>query len=235
MRQRAEFFVIEGLDGSGVTTQAERLKNWLDHKGYEVALTKEPTNGPVGAVIRLHLARRLFFEKAKDSFAPLDDYTLALLFAADRMDHLDNVILPMLDSGIMVISDRYYLSSLAYQSLKLDLGWIKQINSNCMRPDLTLFIDVPAQICKKRIERQRWHVELYEEIETLERVRQTYLKIIRELLFEGQRIEIINGNQPAQKVQGEVINVIKKILSKSAVGTLEQSSYLPLLEKSERK
>ncbi len=227
MQRRAKFFVIEGLDGSGVTTQAERLKNWLDKRGYEVSLTKEPTDGPVGALIRLHLARRLFFEKAKDSFAPLDDYTLALLFAADRMDHLNNVILPRLDSGIIVISDRYYLSSLAYQSLKLDLGWIKQMNSNCMRPDLTLFIDVPAQISKKRIERQRWHVELYEDIEILERVQQSYLKIIRELLLEGEKIKIINGNQPVQKVHSEVTNAIKKALSKTGVRSLEQLTYLP--------
>lgn len=226
MQRRAKFFVIEGLDGSGVTTQAERLKNWLDKREYEVSLTKEPTNGPVGALIRLHLARRLFFEKAKDSFAPLDDYTLTLLFAADRMDHLNNVILPRLDSGIIVVSDRYYLSSFAYQSLKLDLGWIKQMNSNCTRPDLTLFIDVPAQISRKRIDRQRWHVELYEDIEILERVRQNYLKIIRELLLEGEKIEMINGNQPVQKVHSEVTSAIKKALSKTGVRSLEQLTYL---------
>ena len=225
MERRAKFFVIEGLDGAGVTTQTERLKNWIDKKGYEVSLTKEPSDGPLGALIRLHLARRLFFEEAKGNFVPLDDYCLALLFAADRMDHLHNVILPRLNSGVIVISDRYYLSSLAYQSLKVDLRWIKQINSNCVRPDLTLFIDVPAQICKKRIDRQRWHVEIYEDIEILEEVRRSYLSVIRELVIEGEKIEVINGNQPVQKVQSEVTNAIKKILSKTAVGSLKQLSY----------
>jgi dTMP kinase len=226
MERRGRFIVFEGLDGSGVTTQAELLRSWLHKQGHEAILTKEPSDGPAGAIVRLSLAKRLASKPTTSVAEPLDAHALALLFAADRMDHIHNEILPRLRSGVVVVSDRYYLSSYAYQSLEVDLGWVKQINSKCIKPDLTLLIDVPAEICKKRMDRQRWHVELYEDVEKLARVRQNYLEIARDLLVAGEKIELIDGNQPANTVHSKVMKSIKRMLSKAPpVGTLEQLSF----------
>ena len=153
-----KLIVFEGLDGSGLTTQAEELRKFLVREQIEVHLTKEPSDGPVGAMIKLALAKRLVYQRPNGAEA-LGDATLALMFAADRVDHLENDVNPQLAKGVNVICDRYYLSSLAYQSLSVDSDWIRDINRKCRRPDLTLFLNVPAEICKKRMERLRWHVE----------------------------------------------------------------------------
>lgn len=227
VERRGTFMVFEGIDGSGVTTQSELLRNWLQKRGYEVFFTKEPTDGPAGAMVRLCLAKRLAARPETTLSEPLDAATLSLLFAADRMDHLHNDILPRLRSGVVIISDRYYLSSYAYQSLEVDLDWVKQINSKCLKPDLTLLIDVPAEICKKRMERQRWHVELYEDVEKLERVRKNYLMVARDLVVEGEKIEVLDGNQPMNTVHLQVLKAVRKVLSRApSIGTLEQLALL---------
>ena len=145
--QQGKFLTFEGLDGSGITTQSGLIKDWLEKQGYTVFLTKEPTDGPIGGQIRLALTKRL----------DIGHNALALAFAADRMDHLDTEIVPKL-KGVIVISDRYYLSSYAYQSLTNDSSWLMQINSRCLRPDLTILLDTPALVCKRRMEKMRWWI-----------------------------------------------------------------------------
>ncbi len=211
---RGKLIVFEGLDGSGQTTQAGMLKEWLTEKNQQQAYyTKEPTEGPIGLFIRLALANRLItsYNGKKE---PLDNYTMALAFAADRMDHLNNEIKPKLKDGVHVIMDRYYLSSFAYQSLTVDLKWIIEINKFAMKPDLTIFLDVPPAICKKRMEIQRWHVELYEELPKLEKVYMNYQRAIRELQLRGETIEIVEGNLPTKDVHKIVVNIVKDFFSK---------------------
>ena len=200
--QDGKLIAFEGIDGAGLTTQASLLKNWLEDQGYATFLTKEPTNGPIGGLIRLALAKRL----------KMDPTTLALTFAADRMDHLTNEINPMIKGGVTTILDRYYLSSYAYQSVNNDLKWLMQINSFCIKPDLTILLDVPALTCKKRMERMRWHVELFEETEKLEVVRQNFVSLTNELKEKGERIIIIDGNRPVNSVFKEVKKVITQML-----------------------
>jgi dTMP kinase len=137
---------------------------------------------------------------------------LALAFAADRMDHLETEIIPKLESGVIVISDRYYLSSYAYQSLSNDLSWLKQINSQCLHPGLTILLDTPALVCKRRMERMRWHVELYEETEKLEVVRKNFLSVTKELKKNGEPIEIIDGNRPTTMVHKDVRKAVEHSL-----------------------
>lgn len=207
---RGRFFTFEGIDGSGLTTQAAMLKNWLSNFGYEVFLTKEPSGGPIGALIRLSLSNRLEMSRKTRAFA----------FAADRMDHLVTDVLPKMQDGINVISDRYYLSSYAYQSTekdevtdtKIDLNWIMQINSTFLRPDLTILLSVPPVICIKRMQRMRWHVEIYENEKELEEVSQSFLSIAQKLRAKGERIEIIDGNRPIKAVHSEIVEKVKELL-----------------------
>jgi len=214
---RGKFIVFEGIDGSGLTTQAELLRNWFLKQGLECYLTKEPSEGPAGVMIRLALSKRLTSFHKTGQHVPLDNLALALFFAADRIDHLSTAIMPRLEMGVNVISDRYYLSSFAFQAIQADLHWIRSINSKCEKPDLTIFLDVPAEICKKRMERQRWHVELYEETDRLEEVHLNYLAAIKQLSLENENIEVINGVDSIQNVHKAVSLVVKRTLSKRVV------------------
>src|SRR5207245_4579638 len=167
---------FEGIDGSGITTQADMLKRWFVKHGRMVFLTKEPTNGPAGAVIQLVLSKRLLAAKnrmssSRDKTEGLHPATIALLFAADRIDHLTGDVQPMLEKGVTVITDRYWLSSFAYQSVDLDLEWVRSINSKAIRPDLSIYFDIPIEPAQMRRDQARWHQELFED-ETLRLVRQ---------------------------------------------------------------
>src|SRR5512144_1571986 len=146
--------VMEGLDGCGRPTHAKLLAEAIRGRGAPVVLTCEPSSGPIGILIRQALQRRL---PGPEATTPrhLDWTTMALLFAADRMDHLASAIIPALRAGSVVISDRYDLSSLAYQSVTAHGGsdpvpWIRTLNARALRPDLTLVIDVPAEVAEER-------------------------------------------------------------------------------------
>lgn len=197
----APFIVFEGIDGSGTTTQAKALKNWLeDLSGRRVFLTREPSDGPVGSLLSQALRKRVVF----------NPQVMALLFAADRLDHLDQEIKLRIDEGITVICDRYYLSSFAYQMVGHleDLEWLKQLNSRALPPDLTILIDVPADVGMKRIETGRWHTELFEKLERQHLVRENYLMLARGPQSEKERIAIVDGN----RTQNEVFEDIKSIV-----------------------
>ncbi len=151
---RGCFIVLEGIDGSGTTSQTRALADRLRERGREVLETREPTSGAIGALIRERLSVRA---------AALDPAALALLFAADRLDHLTREVLPAVAAGTVVISDRYLLSSLAYQSLDCDPDWIRQINARAARPDLTLVLEVPAEVAFDRVQRRMTHGAAVEE------------------------------------------------------------------------
>ncbi len=223
---RAPFIVIEGTDGSGVSTQAERLEKKLRDEGQEVYLTKEPTNGPAGAMIRLALAGRLVHQNDVHELQSFEPHALALLFAADRMDHLHTDIIPKLEIGLTVISDRYYLSSYAFQGLDVDIEWLQKINSYCLIPDLTVFLDVDSAICYKRIQRRRWHIELFEEQAKLEEVRKNYIRIIQQLIWQGQNIVIIDGNQHINVIHQQIFREVEKTSPKNAPIRSPQLGFL---------
>lgn len=140
---RARFIAIEGLDGSGGTTQLALLKQAFDDRAEAAIVTREPSDRPVGRLIREHLHRSW-----KDC---LGDGVFPYLFAADRRDHLDSVVLPALARGESVLSDRYALSSFAYQAAAHGLDRVMRLNQDFPAPDLTIMLDLPPEACLERI------------------------------------------------------------------------------------
>ena len=208
---RGAFIVFEGIDGAGHSTHAGKLQNWIKNTmpNYrsKVIVTKEPTDGPIGAIIKLALEERI----------KLSPEALALAFATDRADHISYEILPKLREGYVVICDRYYLSSFAYQSVAgIDLNWLIAINSKCIRPDITILLDAPAEVCWRRIPRDRPHRELFKHPEKLENVRQAF-KHIAKILVEryNEHIVIIDTEQPIESAHREVVTYVKEILERS--------------------
>ncbi|MEY4582903.1 MAG: hypothetical protein RL701_7606 [Pseudomonadota bacterium] len=160
------FIVIEGVDGAGTTTQVAQLAAALRKRGRAVRETREPSIGPIGALLRQCITGRLITPHPDGPRAP-SWQTMALLFAADRLDHVDVEISPLLAEGACVISDRYYHSSVAYQALSSGgdmaaaIPWIRTLNAHARKPDLTIVLDVSAADSKER-RRLRGGVELFD-------------------------------------------------------------------------
>ncbi|MEM3411829.1 MAG: dTMP kinase [archaeon] len=190
------FIVFEGLDGSGQSTQAELLYEYLTSRGKKVLLTKEPTNTIFGGIAKSCLKKEL-------NLSPM---TLQLLFATDRSHHLEKEILPALETGKIVISDRYFFSSIAYGSLDVEMDFLMKINSKFKVPDLIFFLDVPPKICIKRISNSRNGFELFEEEKKLEKVRENYLKIWSKF----KNVFKIDGTKEKEKVFEEIREIIDK-------------------------
>jgi dTMP kinase len=158
--------VVEGIDGAGTTTQVALLAERLKKGARPVRTTREPSDGPVGTLARQVLTGRIVLPGGR---AP-GWATMALLFAADRMDHVESEIEPFVAAGGVVISDRYDASSLAYQSVSSGRGgatvdWIRSINKHAPRPDLTIVLDVPPDVAAARREARGEAAQLYEQSE----------------------------------------------------------------------
>ena len=158
--------VLEGIDGAGTTTQLHRLGDWLSEQGQNTHLTWEPTDGLIGSQIRSLL---------RGTTGPVEPNVMALLFAADRLDHLAVEVEPRLKAGIHVLCDRYVGSSLAYQGMASDIDWVRQINSRARTPDLTIYLDVRPGVAMERIEvRDGERRELFEKRDLLEKIGAAY-------------------------------------------------------------
>lgn len=195
-RRRGHFIVLEGLDGAGTTTQAERLATRLRALQKKVVLTREPSDGPLGLLLRQALSGRLGLPGGR---APLSQQTLALMFAADRTDHLQAQIHPALEQGVTVICDRYVLSSLAYQGMSLPMSWVHELNREATTPDLTLYVDVDLKTAKQRRASRGGDEELFDADEKQRKIRAQYQKAIK--LRQGhERIEHVDGGQSIDAV-----------------------------------
>lgn len=198
------FLVFEGIDGSGKTTQLQRLMQRLQIAGYPCCETREPTNGPVGAVVNQVLQKRLI----------MDERVTAILFAGDRLDHLLNEyngICKKINSGVHVISDRYYLSSYAYNSGAAPLEWVMQLNEQAaqiLRPTAHIFVDVSPEVAVSRILANRQETELYETMEQLTAVRNRFYRVF-EAVKEKENIIIVNGDLPPEQVEAEIWNRVQ--------------------------
>jgi dTMP kinase len=187
--KRGLFIVLEGPDGAGISTQTGLLNSGLSNRGIRAIATKEPTAGPIGSLIRQVLTHRLVNPPAQ----PLGEDVVALLFAADRLDHLHADVLPRLEAGTHVVCDRYRLSSYAYQGASLGQEWVRALNQRSIAPDITFFIDVPPDISQARIASRGHYVELYETEERLRPVYANYLQLIEQAREAGERIITIDG------------------------------------------
>lgn len=198
-----KFIVFEGIDGSGKSTQVATLADAFRREGRAVHTTREPTDGPIGQLIRQGMRGRLQF----------DDRVIAALFAADRVDHLTNAVdgmLSLISSGTTVISDRYYLSSYAYHSDFTGIEWVvsaNEIATNLMRPDMTIFLDIDPKIALSRLEVNRTVREKYEHIERLQHVRDAYYKAIRDAKLDN--VHIVDGSRPMEEIAHEIWMRIK--------------------------
>jgi dTMP kinase len=202
---RGAFIVLEGIDGSGSTTQARLLVERLIGAGMDALFTCEPSDGPIGELIRRALQRRL--STADGDPVGLDWATLSLLFAADRADHAERTILPALKTGRNVVSDRYDLSSLAYQSATSDsapdvLSWIRQLNSRVLRPDLTFIVDVAAETAERRRLQRGAAAELFEVPELQRKLAEIYR--MGEQLVPLDRVVHVDGEQDVASVAAEI-------------------------------
>jgi dTMP kinase len=202
--KKGNFIVFEGIDGSGKSTQIKRLAEKLKNKNRDVYQTFEPSDGSVGTMVRQMLKGEL----------EVDQRTIALLFAADRTDHLinkKNGILSKIQNGQTVLCDRYYFSSYAYHSQHVDMDWVIRINSinaDILKPDLHIFIDVDPENCFKRLEKRQNSFELYEKIEVLQKVRELYFKIF-DRLAKSEHVVIIDGNGDEDMVEKRIIKEVR--------------------------
>jgi dTMP kinase len=207
--KRGRFVVIEGIDGAGTTTQAARLTERLRSEKVHARTTQEPSDGPIGTLVRQVLTGRIV---CPGGLAP-GWATMALLFAADRMDHVEAEIEPFLASGGTIISDRYDASSLAYQSVMSGSGgqtaieWIRSINRHAMRPDLTIVLDVAPDIAAVRREARGEAAQLYEQNEVQRALAAFYKDLGRHM--PGDRIVQVEAAGPADEVQARVLEVYR--------------------------
>ncbi len=201
--------VLDGIDGCGKSLHSRILHDELLAAGYRTFRTMEPSNGVIGRFIK-----HSFLQSRKTS-----PEIEALLFAADRFDHLHYEILPSLKNGSVVISDRYVHSSLAYQGAQgIDLDWIKKLNSFAIRPDLSIYLDVPPDV---GLRRKRGPPSVLEKFELQKKVREAFL----ELASSGEMI-VIDANGSIDEVKHRILSLALNALKESHIGTTQSySSY----------
>jgi dTMP kinase len=197
LSKKGVFICIEGLDGCGKTTQAKLLVKKL-RKSNNAIYTAEPSRGKIGTYIRKSY---LYGEKR------LSIVLEALLFAADRIEHVEKEILPALKDGRLVISDRYVYSSLAYQGAAgLNLDWIEKVNEHALKPDLAVFIDANPELVKNRLKTKK---SVMENLDTQKKVRKVYLKFVK-----NGRLIRIDGNKSKAEVSKKVHEVVERFLER---------------------
>lgn len=204
--QHGLFIAIEGIDGAGTTTQTARLVAALRARGRPARGTHEPSGGPIGTLIRQALTRRL----VAPGGAGLRWDTLALLFAADRLDHVQVEVDPALADGVTVVTDRYDASSLAYQGAvsgdPAHLTWLAAINGRARRPDLTVVLDVSAEVAAGRRHLRGGAPELFEEDALQRRLVAFYATIERHL--PGDRVLHLDGAREPDAVHDAVLAAV---------------------------
>lgn len=193
--KRGKFIALEGIDGSGKSSQIGPLVRRLAGLGVPCRETREPTGGPVGSLIRQIFTGRV----------TADNRVIAALYAADRIDHLVNEVdglLSALDQGITVVSDRYYFSSYAYHSVDADMDWVIQANAlsaQLLRPTLTVFLDVPVETALARIRENRFVEEIFDGEDRLRRTRELYFQAF-ERLRDVERVAVVDGTGSQEQV-----------------------------------
>ncbi|WP_297477299.1 dTMP kinase [Thermococcus sp.] len=198
------FIVIEGIDGAGKSTQARLLAEWFEERGEEVVLTKEPTDTAFGKLIR-----RLVLTGGREGIidgARISHEAEALLFAADRAEHVEKLIKPSLKEGKIVISDRYFYSSLAYQWARgLDLEWLIDLNRFAVRPDLAILLDLPVKESMKRLRSRSIKSEFDKIAELQKAVRENYLKLAERF----PEMKIVNALASVEDIHNDIVALVE--------------------------
>ena len=203
-KERGRLVVVEGIDGAGTTTQVARLAERLRLAGTHARATREPSDGPIGTLLRQVLSGRVIVPGGR---AP-GWATMALLFAADRMDHVESEIAPFLAAGGVVISDRYDASSLAYQSVSSSVEgrqaeeWIRSLNRHVLRPDLTVVLDLSPELAAERRVRRGEATQLYEQNEMQRELAAFYKNLAKHMPHD--RVIIVDADGTADAVHQRV-------------------------------
>jgi dTMP kinase len=205
------FIVLEGVDGAGTTTHTGILANKLKGRGLPVHTTREPSDGPVGMLLRQILTGRVIVPGIQ-GVRPPSWTTMALLFAADRTDHCEAEIMPNLMDGVTIISDRYDYSSVAYQSTTgggeaAAVEWVKALNSHARRPDLTIVLDVPPEVAAHRRLSRTAGREMYDDGELQETLARFYSDI--EKHFPRDTVVHVDANRPIEEVAADIEHHVK--------------------------
>lgn len=195
---KGKFIVFEGLDGSGQSTQAELLRLYLEkEKKKKVIITKEPTQREIGLLIRQVLQHKI----------TVPPEALQLLFCADRAHHLKNDVIPALERGVWVICDRYFFSTIAFGSLKLNMDWLATLNENFLMPDIVILLKVRPNICIERIDKNRGKREFFEQEKILKKVWANYIKLTKKF----KNIFVVDGEQSIEKVSEGIKKIIENM------------------------
>lgn len=210
------FITLEGIDGSGTTTQVQRLADALRALGKTVTTTCEPSDEPIGRMIREALQRRVLQHGPEGP----DPSMLALLFAADRIDHLRRVVEPALARQEIVISDRYVHSSLAYQGALLDARWVDAINAGARKADLVFWLDVPVDDALQRVASRGEATEIFEQKDVLLAVKGRYEHAIH---LRPERVIRIDGAGTVERVSERLVAAVLRHLE----GAEKQSTREP--------
>jgi len=195
-----KFIVIEGLDGSGQSTQVSHLAEFLANRGHNVVATKEPTmDSNYGREIR----------RVLDEHIEMDPLEFQKLYAKDREEHLNNKVIPALKEGKVVISDRYFFSTFAFGTAHgSDLETLIELNSNFLYPDIIFLLQVKPKICIKRIEERGSHKDLFEKEERLAKVWDVY----KTLPARFKNMKVIDGERSVGEIADEIKQKVEFVL-----------------------
>ncbi len=205
----AVFIVLEGIDGAGTTTQTARLVDYLAGRKRRALATQEPSRGPMGRLLREILQGGHLTPAGQ----PVSGGTMALLFAADRRDHLHREIEPALTAGTDVVSDRYLLSSLAYQAEESAREWVLAIARGVRTPDLTILVDLPVEVAARRRKQAKRVEERYDADQFLERVAESYRALARSAAPELGQVVVVDGDQGFEEVSLAIQRAVQPILA----------------------
>lgn len=219
---RGKFIVIEGIDGSGKSTQVKKIKDMFFDMDLPVHITRECTDNPIGKLLR-------------DLYLPgkrkCDERVINMLYAADRLDHItneENGMLHYLENGVNVVSDRYYLSSLAYDTYSYvgtsdyypalrDIANRNRVNMDLLTPDVTIYIDVYPEVASERIQKARGNEEItiYENLDKLNKIYKSY-KLAIDFLHQdrGENIRIVDGMFSQDIITQNIKSIINSVLNK---------------------
>lgn len=198
---RPLLIALEGIDGAGTTSQLEPLRRLLEQRHLEVFSTFEPSRGPIGSLARAGLA-----ESSK-----LDEATLALLFAADRLEHLSSTIEPQLQMGRLVLTDRYLLSSLAYQSRYLPIEWVASINAQARRPDLSIVFNISVATATQRRMARGGVTERFDDTERQEQVAAAYAAAATR--SDVGPVRFIDAERSMTEVTEQIIEIVSPLVA----------------------
>lgn len=201
--KKGKFIVFDGIDGAGKTTQLDMLARRMTDDGESVYITAEPTGGDIGRLLR----------SALSGADKRSECEMAVMFVLDRIAH-NAEIEEKINDGVCVLCDRYYHSTLAYQGKTTDYAWVRSMNIDCpeiRKPDACIYLDLTPEQSLKRISRGRSSVEIYENLEKLTEVRDSFHSVIEDLRQTGEKIFVLNADCSREDLAEEIYAIIKQL------------------------